>query len=162
MVQNKPALKPGSMLVIIRHDNRFIKTLGIANSFAYQPYTFNNYISGSKDYSGNHLTGVPKNVNVITLDVTTLAGIYLTSNINFTSSIPLTDANDVYADNYKLVQLKIGFKKQLGKITADFYCGVDNLLNETYSLGNDLNAAGGRYYNPAPARNYFVGIKIGL
>jgi iron complex outermembrane receptor protein len=134
---------------LIKNNNRFIQGLALANSFAYQPYIFKNYISGSKDYSGNHLTGVPKNVNVITLDVHTAPGIYLTANFNFTSSIPLTDGNDVYAEAYKLVQLKPGFKKQVGKAMVDVYAGIDNLLNETYSLGNDLNAAGGRYFNPA-------------
>ena len=101
-------------------------------------------------------------MNVTTLDIYTGPGIYLTSNLNFTSSIPLTDANDVYADSYKLLQLKIGFKHHLGKTAFDFYIGADNILNETYSLGNDLNALGGRYFNPAPKRNYFGGIKIGL
>ena len=98
---------------LLRNNNQFIQSIVFANSFAYQPYKFNNYISGTKDYSGNHLTGVPKYVNVSTLDINTKAGIYLTSNFNFTSSIPLTDANDVYADSYKLLQLKLGFKKQL-------------------------------------------------
>jgi iron complex outermembrane receptor protein len=145
---------------LIKNNNRFIRTITLANSFAYQPYTFNNYISGAKDYSGNYLTGVPKNVNVTTLDVNTSAGIYLIASINITSSLPLTDANDVYADGYELVQAKLGLKKQLGKVMVDIYAGADNLLNETYSLGNDLNAAGGRYYNPAPAGNYFAGIKM--
>lgn len=145
---------------LIKNNSRFIRSLALANSFAYQPYTFNNYVVGTKDYSGNRLTGVPKNVNVATLDVNTSAGIYLTSNFNYTAAIPLTDANDVYAGNYSLVQLKFGFKKQVGKVMLDIYAGVDNLLDQTYSLGNDLNAAGGRYYNPAPARNYFGGLKL--
>jgi iron complex outermembrane receptor protein len=42
----------------------------------------------------------------------------------------------------------------------DFYTGADNLLNETYSLGNDINAAAGRYYNAAPQRNYYAGISF--
>ncbi|MEP6682547.1 MAG: TonB-dependent receptor plug domain-containing protein [Parafilimonas sp.] len=147
---------------LIRNNNKFIKTIVVANSFAYQPYKFNNYISGTKNYSGNYLTGVPKKVNVSTLDVYTKPGIYLNANFNVTSSIPLTDANDVYAGNYKLLQIKIGFKQHYNKATFDFYFGADNLLNETYSLGNDLNAVGGRYFNPAPKRNYFGGVKLGL
>jgi len=147
---------------LIRNNSSFVQTLSINNSFAYQPYKFNNYISGTKNLSGNHLTGVPKYVNVTTVDIYTRSGIYLTSNFNYTSSIPLTDANDVYADGYKLWQLKLGFKKQSGKTTLDFYFGIDNLLNETYSLGNDLNAVGGRYFNPAPKRNYFGGIQVQL
>jgi iron complex outermembrane receptor protein len=146
----------------VRNKYRFIKTVSVSNSFAYQPYKFNNYISGIKDFSGNHLTGVPKNVNVTTVDVYTRPGIYLNANFNFTSAIPLTDANDVYAESYKLLQLKLGFKKSFGKALLDFYFGVDNLLNENYSLGNDLNAIGSRYFNPSPLRNYFGGVKLEL
>ncbi|MDQ3536981.1 MAG: TonB-dependent receptor, partial [Bacteroidota bacterium] len=40
------------------------------------------------------------------------------------------------------------------------YVGVDNLLNEEYSLGNDLNAFGGRFYQPSPERNYFAGLRV--
>ncbi|MFT4154233.1 TonB-dependent receptor [Parafilimonas sp.] len=144
----------------VKNSRRFIKTIVVSNSFAYQPYTFNNYVSGTKDFSGNRLTGVPKNTNLATLDVDTKPGIYFNANCNFTSAIPLTDANDVYAGNYKLFQLKLGFKKQFGKAILDVYAGIDNLLNEKYSLGNDLNAAGGRYFNPAPARNYFAGARV--
>jgi iron complex outermembrane receptor protein len=42
----------------------------------------------------------------------------------------------------------------------NFSAGVDNLLNQTYSLGNDINAFGGRYFNAAAKRNYFVGLQI--
>jgi iron complex outermembrane receptor protein len=149
-------------VIPLQSNHHFIQGIAFANSFAYQPYKFDNYILGTKDYSGNHLTGVPKYVNVSTLDINTKVGIYLTSNLNFTSSIPLTDANDVYADSYKLLQAKVGFKKYLHKIVLDFYMGADNIFNEVYSLGNDLNALGGRYYNPAPKRNYFVGVRIEL
>ncbi|MFT6036052.1 MAG: iron complex outermembrane receptor protein [Marivirga sp.] len=38
--------------------------------------------------------------------------------------------------------------------------GVENLTDITYSLGNDLNAFGGRYYQPAPGRNYFMGLSF--
>jgi len=40
------------------------------------------------------------------------------------------------------------------------FTGVDNALNAKYSLGNDINAAGGLYYNAAPTANYFVGISV--
>jgi iron complex outermembrane receptor protein len=36
--------------------------------------------------------------------------------------------------------------------------GADNLLDEVYSLGNDINAAANRFYNAAPRRNYYVGL----
>jgi iron complex outermembrane recepter protein len=35
-------------------------------------------------------------------------------------------------------------------------------LDETYSLGNDLNAFGGRFFNAAAPRNFFAGMKLTL
>ena len=46
------------------------------------------------------------------------------------------------------------------KLPLDFFAGADNLLDEQYSLGNDLNAAGSRFYNAAAGRNYFVGLIV--
>jgi iron complex outermembrane receptor protein len=63
-------------------------------------------------------------------------------------------------DDFFLVGTKIGFRKSARTVQYDFFIGIDNALNQRYSLGNDLNAVGGRYYNAAPARNYFVGIRI--
>jgi iron complex outermembrane receptor protein len=39
---------------------------------------------------------------------------------------------------------------------------MDNILNEVYSLGNDINAAGNRFYNPAPRRNVFAGVMVNI
>ena len=38
--------------------------------------------------------------------------------------------------------------------------GVDNLLNKKYSLGNDLNAFGNRFFNASAERNYFAGLGV--
>ena len=55
---------------------------------------------------------------------------------------------------------KAGWQHVFMKTRLELYGGVDNILNEKYSLGDDLNAVGNRYYNPAPLRNYFVGLKV--
>ena len=79
--------------------------------------------------------------------------------------IYLNDANSAAANAYHLLGARLGWKKQTKKMKDhsyrfNFYAGADNLLNEQYSLGNDINAAGGRYYNTAPRRNYYAGISI--
>jgi len=76
---------------------------------------------------------------------------------NYTSSIPLNDANTVTAKSYHLLQAKVGKKTTFKNTDLEFYAGGDNLLNKAYSLGNDLNAFGGRFFNPAPLRNFYVG-----
>ena len=51
-------------------------------------------------------------------------------------------------------------KTVIKKYKLNFYGGADNLLNEKYSLGNDINAAGGRYYNAAPGQNFYIGVSF--
>jgi iron complex outermembrane receptor protein len=46
------------------------------------------------------------------------------------------------------------------KYFFDIYAGANNILNQEYSLGNDINAINGRYYNTAPLLNYYAGISL--
>jgi len=135
-------------------------TLDAYSSMAFQPYRFLEYQQGSIGYNGNALTGVPRNTWVSGFKVEYLKNFYLNANINAVDPIPLTDANDAIADPYQLVQLKAGIKTKSGNCLIHIFGGVDNLLNQQYSLGNDINAAGKRYYNPAATRNFFLGFNL--
>src|SRR5690606_21480190 len=80
---------------------------------------------------------------------------------NYTSSIPLNDANTVFANAYHLLQAKVTWDKPLGSnLIFQVFVGGDNLLNQRYSLGNDINAFGGRFFNAAPPRNFYGGIAL--
>ena len=49
----------------------------------------------------------------------------------------------------------------LGHLETNVYAGLDNATNRRYSLGNDLNAFGGRYFQPAPGRAWYGGARLG-
>lgn len=136
------------------------ENLHIWASYSYQPYRFDNYHQGTIDYSGNQLTGVPGNMLISGVDFESGNSFYVNFSANCTSKLPLTDANDAYASAYQLLQIKSGHKWNRKKIEYHFYVGIDNVLNQVYSLGNDINAAGKRYYNAAYGRNVFVGMQF--
>jgi len=127
-------------------------------------YKFGHYTDGDLDFSGNDITAVPKWVgsNNLLFDLT--HEIFLNINHRFSSKNPLNDANTVFAKGYQLIQTKAGINLPIpkNKVNIRLFVGVDNLLDESYSLGNDINAFGNRYYNPAPKRNYFLGAQISL
>lgn len=127
-------------------------------------YSFEKYFApdGITDYSGNDLTGVAPNTIVSGLDLKSDLGIYFYSTYTYTDNIPLNDGNTVYSDPSHLLVLKLGYLLKKKSFSIDFSAGIDNVLDEQYSLGHDLNAFGGRYYNPASARNYFGGIKLSV
>lgn len=141
--------------------HNFFRQLQLTNSFTYNRFKFNNYKDGSNDYSGNNLTGVPQYVIVTGLTIKLPLDFFAFAQYNNTARIPLNDSNSNYSDAYHLIYFKAGWESAAHhNLTYKIYLGIDNLLNERYSLGNDLNATGGRYYNPSPARNYFAGLNV--
>jgi len=148
-----------SAWLIPANSSRTIRGLVVNNAYTLSHFKFAHYTSGSSDFSGKGLTGVPKNVVVTSIDLRLPKGLYIFLQHNYTAKTPLTDANTVYAKAYHLVQSKIGWNAiKITNFPIEIFAGVDNLLNQHYSLGNDLNAAGGRYFNAAATRNYYGGL----
>ncbi|WP_246001401.1 TonB-dependent receptor [Mucilaginibacter gracilis] len=136
----------------------FLRGLQFNQSYTYSQFTFRDYSNATTSFSGNNLTGVPKNNLVSSVYALLPQRFYVFTQYSFTDKAPLNDANTVYASSYHLLQAKAGWLLLIGQSQFNLYAGADNLLNQRYSLGNDLNAAAARYYNPAPSRNYFVGV----
>jgi iron complex outermembrane recepter protein len=141
----------------------FLNALKLWSGVTLNKYEFKDYMKDNVSYSGNQLTGTPSEVFTAGADLNFAKGFYMYLTANYTSEIPLDDANSVYATSYTLLGARAGFKNQFSKgFPFEVFAGADNLLDEKYSLGNDLNAAGGRYYNAAPTRNFYFGLKLGV
>lgn len=137
-----------------------LKALVIKTAFTLNDFTYGSFQKGTANFSGKYLPGVPKNTVAVLADLQFAKGIYLNSTYYYSDKIFLDDANAAGAAGYHLLGGRAGWKTTVKKIKLNFYLGADNLLNTTYSLGNDINAAGGRYYNAAPLRNYYAGIAL--
>ncbi|MBU3715352.1 MAG: TonB-dependent receptor, partial [Ferruginibacter sp.] len=61
---------------------------------------------------------------------------------------------------YQLLQAELGWHLNKKGKQWHFFLAADNLLDQNYSLGNDINAAGRRFYNPAPGIGFMAGIRF--
>jgi iron complex outermembrane receptor protein len=141
---------------------RFLQRLRGWGSFTYNDFRFRNYRQDENDYSGNRVTGVAPTVTVAGVDAETRPGFYANLTFTFTDFIPLNDANTAYANDYALLGARLGYRRSLNRHSFEVFAGIDNALDEVYSLGNDINAFGGRYYNAAAPRNYYAGLRLKL
>ncbi len=117
----------------------------------------------TNDFSGKRLPSVAPQIISSGLDITIFNGLLGAITYYYSDKIALNDANNVYANSYHLLGAKIGFEKWVkNKFRFKIFAGAENLLNETYSLGNDVNGFGGRYYNAAPERNYYAKLVLQL
>lgn len=157
---NQPGFELYFTSWIIRpNSGDFIRGLQLNESFTYSRFKFRDYNYGGINYSGNQLPGVPQDVVLTSVQVKLPENIYVFVQHNYTGRIALNDGNSLFAAHYNVLQAKAGWQLPIrSRLKMTLYAGADNILNEKYSLGDDLNAVGNRYFNAAAPRNYFAGI----
>lgn len=147
----KYALIPGSA---VSHSSWKLQYWG---SYAMHPFKYDDYKTIATDFNGNYIPGISKQVFSSGFDLQGPKEIQAHITYQYVDPVWLNDANTAKAKAYQLLGLRIGNRIWRG---LSGFAGADNLLNMTYSLGNDINATGGRYYNAAMKRNYYLGINI--
>ncbi|WP_257656623.1 TonB-dependent receptor [Parapedobacter lycopersici] len=150
-----------SVWAVEPRQSSWLRGLQIGTNLTLSHFRFGDYQVADNDFSGNKLTGVP--AESVVSNVLFLFPFDLRAYVmhNYTSAIPLDDANSFFADAYHLLQAKVSWTKPMGnRLNLQFFVGADNLLNQRYSLGNDINAFGGRFFNTAAGRNFYGGVSI--
>lgn len=160
---------------IIQRGLEISNRLSLENKESYIPVTdlllnltlnnfrFGSYLQEGTDLQGKRLPGAPGASVAFSGKWVQRKGLYLTADLNYISAMFLNNLNTISTEGYTTTRMRMGWKFPAGhKTTVNLYGGADNLLNEKYSLGFDFNAIGGRFYNPAPLRNYHAGAGITL
>ncbi|MET0243226.1 MAG: TonB-dependent receptor [Flavitalea sp.] len=134
---------------------------GLFFSHTLNKFTYHDYKQLANDFSGNKLPSVAPHVISAGFDIVTKPGVYANATYYYSDPVPLNDANTDIANAFNLLGARVGFRhKLIGGLSMDIYGAVDNIFNRKYSLGNDINAAAGRYYNAAAGINYSAGVML--
>lgn len=134
------------------------KKVQLRNSESIQNFRFNQYISGTKDYSGNRMTGTSPFQHASIIQWEIHPSINWTGQFLFTDFMYLNDANTDMLPSSRVWNSKIQFRQKHWEI----WFAAENLFDEVYVSGPDLNAVGNRYYNAASSRYFQTGLKIKL
>lgn len=145
---------------LFEKQNSFLRYGRISISHTLNNFKYNDFKQAANDYSGKQLPSVAKNSFTASLDIVIKPGIYTNLTYFYSDPIALNDANTDFASSYNLLGARIGWRKKIKSIALDLFAGGDNLFDTQYSLGNDINAAGGRYYNIAAGSNYYAGVSF--
>lgn len=128
--------------------------------YTWQRFRYKEFIQGTADFSGNRLPGVAPHTLTGGVDLRLGRKWWSSVNYYYSDAVPLNDANSAYANAYHLLNAKAGYGFNVKQLGLQLSAGIENILDQTYSLGNDVNAAGGRYYNAAPRRNGYVSVAL--
>ena len=141
---------------------KFLHALKWSQAVTFNDFRFINYKNNVTSYAGNKLTGVADKVLVANLSAEFANSFYWNIQFNYVGKMPLNDANTFFSDIHRLWQTKFGWKSSNKKHPLECFLILDNIGNEKYSLGYDINAFGNRFFNPSPSRNFQAGIIVDL
>ncbi|MEE2877336.1 MAG: TonB-dependent receptor [Candidatus Neomarinimicrobiota bacterium] len=109
---------------------------------------------------GKILPGIPAQFGTGELVYVTPSRLYVKVQTRFSGDFYADDANEMVEPSYSFVYLRIGFRKQFAEWLIEPFVGVNNLLGVEYSANVRLNAWGGRYFEPAPGRYFYGGVRV--
>lgn len=109
---------------------------------------------------GNRLPGIARNMASAALEYAPEAGWYGGAELRYMSQIQTNDRNSEQAPAYAVTALNGGYKLRAGAWMLDLFGRVDNLFDRNYVGSVIVNEGNGRYFEPAPGRNYGVGATL--
>jgi len=110
--------------------------------------------------NGNRIPGIARNMGFASLGWIPDQGWYAGADVRYMSDIMANDENSAKAPSYTVTGLNTGYKFSYGNWMIDVFGRVDNLFDRKYVGSVIVNEGNNRYYEPAPGRNYGVGLSV--
>lgn len=130
-------------------------------AYTYQNFKFVQFAPGGNDFAGNIEPGSPPHRIFAGFNHTAPFGLRSGMTVRWVDDYTLDNANTVFNWAYTVVDLRFGFDATVGGVDVRPFWGIDNLFDEIYNSSTITNAFGGRYFEPSPDREYYVGLTIG-
>ncbi|MDM3314072.1 TonB-dependent receptor PqqU [Citrobacter sp. Cb220] len=141
-------------------DQRFAASWRVKAAWTWLDATYRSNVCGDQNCNGNRLPGIAQNMGFASLGYVPDEGWYAGTDVRYMSNIMANDENTAQAPSYTVVGLNTGYKFYYRSLMFDLFGRVDNLFDKSYVGSVIVNEANGRYYEPAPGRNYGVGINL--
>lgn len=144
--------------------------LGLDQQFAYDwklkmawtwlDATYRSNACGAADCNGNRMPGIARNMGYASFGYQPEQGWYAGADVRYMGDIMADDENSARAPSYTVAGLNTGYKFLYQRWALDLFGRVDNLFDKSYVGSVIVNESNGRYYEPAPGRNYGVGMSV--
>ena len=122
--------------------------------------TYRSNACGATDCNGNRMPGIARNMGYASFGYQPEQGWYAGADVHYMGDIMADDENSAKAPSYTVAGLNTGYKFLYERWALDLFGRVDNLFDKGYVGSVIVNESNGRYYEPAPGRNYGVGMSV--
>jgi iron complex outermembrane recepter protein len=135
-----------------------VAALELHSAYTYSDFRYVDAALPGGSFAGNRYSGVAPHRLAAGLVARPVAGLRAALDAIHTSEIFVTDANDAVSPAATVLHLRAEATRGLGPAAIRPFIGVQNLTDTRYNAAVILNAAGGRFYEPAPGRSLYIGV----
>ena len=130
-------------------------------AYTYSDFVFDRFtdVNGNV-FDGNQIPGIPRDLLHVELNWFGDAGYYASWDLTYTGALYADNANDTEVGSSNVSNLRIGHNGFYGEWEVSPFLGINNLFDESYNNNIRINAFGGRYFEPAPERNAYIGVTV--
>ena len=132
----------------------------ISSSYSLGNYVFKEFIENNLNYKDNKIPGIPNDVLTLNIEHKTKNELFLNLTFKNIGDIYANNSNNIKVDDFNTFNFKIGKEFKLSQSNVYPYLIISNVFDKEYFDNIRINAFGGRYYEPAPKRTIFGGIKV--
>ena len=134
---------------------------GFQGSLTQAKYKFNEQ---NKDMNSDpkSLPGIPNSQIFLQLEYNTISKWKWVLSAERIGKFYANNSNSVEIKSFEKVRFQGQKTVELPWGEFDFFGGINNLFNTIYYDNIRLNAFGGRFYEPAPGRNFYLGLSLNL
>ncbi|WP_313081939.1 TonB-dependent receptor PqqU [Atlantibacter sp.] len=141
-------------------DQQFAYDWRLKMAWTWLDATYRNNACGATDCNGNRMPGIARNMGYASFGYQPEQGWYAGADVRYMGDIMADDENSAKAPSYTVAGLNTGYKFLYQRWALDLFGRVDNLFDKRYVGSVIVNESNGRYYEPAPGRNYGVGMSV--
>jgi len=141
--------------------------LSLGAVWTYSDYRFRQYsftdTAGIHVLDGRALTGIPDNWLhlMVRAQPVAFAGAWVEVQQTYSSGYLVSDVSNTRTSPWWSTNIRAGWDGKLGSMRLAPFIGINNAFNHLYVSSVVINAARGRFYEPAPGRNVYLGLSIG-
>ncbi|HEE5042883.1 TPA: TonB-dependent receptor [Klebsiella pneumoniae] len=141
-------------------DQQFGESWRLKAAWTWLDATYRTNVCDDASCNGNRIPGIARNMGYASFGYQPEQGWYAGSDIRYMSDIMANDENTAKAPSWTVVGLTTGYKWSYGRMDMDLFGRIDNLIDREYVGSVIVNESNGRYYEPAPGRNYGIGLNL--
>ncbi|ENQ2764137.1 TonB-dependent receptor [Klebsiella pneumoniae] len=141
-------------------DQQFGESWRLKAAWTWLDATYRTNVCDDASCNGNRIPEIARNMGYASFGYQPEQGWYAGSDIRYMSDIMANDENTAKAPSWTVVGLTTGYKWSYGRMDMDLFGRIDNLFDREYVGSVIVNESNGRYYEPAPGRNYGIGLNL--